>query len=97
MKYGNTELRQSSGVYILCFPNSNYYVGSSKNIAQRINNHFRDFANLSSHNARINNCVNKYGNPKVKVKYCTDYKETEQYIIDTYYDRLLNISLVFQT
>lgn len=82
-------LNNKCGIYLIrCIISNNFYIGSSKNIYQRLHKH-RTFLKRNNHqNCILQNAVNKNGLDNFKVEileFCSslDLIEREQYYINT--------------
>lgn len=75
-----------SGVYkIQCIFNNKLYIGSSKNIGNRITNHLRDLKNNTHKNFYLQKDYIDYGIKNFDfniIEYCQNYNEKEQYYIN---------------
>jgi group I intron endonuclease len=75
-----------SGIYIIeNKKDGNQYVGSSKDITERINNHFGDLRRQTHHGAYLQHAYNKYGKDAFSWKPILYCERTELY----YYEQAL--------
>lgn len=56
-----SKLNNQAGIYIYQSKDSKIYIGSTSNLAQRINQHRRSINNGNKACPKFYNCVNKYG------------------------------------
>lgn len=81
------DLENVSGVYkILNIITNKFYIGSSKNICDRLFGHFQELRKNTHYNKYLQNAYNKYGEGNFVlsiVEICNNTLEREQYYIDT--------------
>lgn len=87
---------------ILCIPNNRAYIGQSKNIKRRWNEHYSMLKHNKHTNAHLQNCYNKYGKTSLFftiLESCTkDLSAREKYYLNTLDEELrLNLCLVEET
>ena len=82
------DLMKKCGIYsIKNVINNKEYIGSSRNLYNRLHEHFHNLKNNKSHNSHLQNAWNKYGENNFKfeiLEYCDVLKqfELEQYYLD---------------
>ncbi len=76
----------TSGVYsIICKANNKFYIGSSKNISKRLNDHFKSLKNNSHRNQHLQSAWNLYGEENfysLVIEHAENNIEREQFWID---------------
>lgn len=82
-------MKKKSGIYlILSTINSKKYIGSSKNLKERLYDHYNNLSKIKHENQRLQNHYTKYGQSSLIysiLEYCEEERleEREQYYIDT--------------
>jgi len=82
------------GIYLLTFGNSLYYVGASKNIPCRYEQHIRDLR-AGKHIVKIQDAFNTFGDPKLEIlEECneSDLYEKEKFYINKYNSYFLGLN-----
>jgi group I intron endonuclease len=79
-------LKSNSGVYkIYNLKNEKCYIGSSKNVSLRCDNHKQNLKNNKHSNKHLQASYNKYGKETfifLAIEYCDNFLEREQYWMD---------------
>lgn len=55
------------GIYKMTFSNNHYYIGQALDTNRRFSQHKRELKKGAHSNSRLQNCFNKYGEPKFEV------------------------------
>ena len=55
------------GIYKMTFSNNHYYIGQAVDTNRRFTQHKRELTKGTHSNSRLQNCFNKYGEPKFEV------------------------------
>lgn len=86
MNLNYTLTNQRCGIYIIFnLVNGKRYIGSSKNLYNRINQHYQDLRNGKHHNTHLQASWNKYGEESFTASVLEYCNESDQYLREQYY------------
>ena len=80
------DIPNSSGIYLFCFPDGQYYVGQAKNLAARFTSHFYNFFSSKCEDWHKDLGIRNWNRAKIFLKdYCNYYyMEVPQDQLDLY-------------
>lgn len=91
MKFSESMLKYKNvcGIYKIICNNTNFYIGSSRNIQQRFYKHRRELRKGVHKNEHLQNSYNKYGEEYFELVIVELCNIDEQYLKEQYYINLL--------